>query len=406
MIGLACIIVLRFGVLYTEYQDFVHKPFYYTEVEVLQQYTKTKANRTYTILHVQSEDLGLSFFTKTYTKKNLLDKRVRLKLFPSHRITFVDYLSTLYIKSEINALSAKPPSVKSRLLDAIAQQHEIPMMTQFYQAIFFAHPLPRELRTSISTLGISHLIALSGFHLAILSGVLFFLLRPLYRWTQQRYFPYRYDLLDVGFVVLVLLGGYVWFVDAPDSLLRSYMMMLFGWVLLLTGMELLSFSFLATIVMVLLVLVPEMLFSLAFWFSVMGVFYIFLLLYYFQGLKSHWMTLLISVGVFVLMMPIVHLFFPITSPLQLISPLLSLGFSLFYPLSMAMHGVGWGAFLDEPLSRLFTLPSQTIEQSVSLMSGIGYGLLSLAAIHSRGMFYLLLITAFGALGWMFIPFMV
>lgn len=405
MITFTLLIAIRLGFLYHEYRAFVQKPFYYTDVEVLQQYTKTQNNRTYTVLRVYSRDLGLSFFTRTYHQQNLLDKQLRLKLFPREQITFRDYLSTSFINAQINAIRDKAVTFKSTLLNRIAQQHDNPMVTQFYQAIFFAYPLPKALRESISKLGVSHLIALSGFHLAILSGLLFFLIKPFYRYFQRRYFPYRFDLIDIGLVVLMILGWYVWFVEAPDSLLRSYMMMVLGWLVLISGVELLSFSFLMTVVMLLLVLVPEMLFSLAFWFSVLGVFYIFLLLKHIHVKHNVVMTLIISFGIFVLMLPIIHLFFPITSTAQLYSPLLSLGFTLFYPLSMLLHTLGVGGLMDVPLLRLLTWDSQTIDIHLPVLYGILYLGLSMISIYSRWVFYLLLITAVGFMGWMFIGFM-
>ena len=402
---LVAFIAIRFLFLYQEYQGFVQKPFYYTEVDVLQQYSKTKNNHTYTVLRLYSNSLGLSFFTRTYRQDNLLDKRVRLKLFPSKQIGFIDYLSAFYIRSEINAVSNKAETFKSVVLNHIAKQHDYPMIAQFYQAIFLANPLPKELRESISKLGISHLIALSGFHLAILSTALFFLFKPLYRYFQQRYFPYRFDLIDLGFIVLVVLGVYVWFVNAPDSLLRSYMMMVVGWLVLIAGVELISFGFLAVVVILLLALVPKMLFSLAFWFSVLGVFYIFLLLHYFKGLKSYWMSLVISIGVFVLMLPIVHIFFPVTSMAQLYSPILSLGFTLFYPLSTVLHLIGFGGLFDTQLIALFTLEGKMIDTYIPMFYGLAYIAISLLAIYSRWFFYLLLIIAVVVMGWMFIPFM-
>ncbi len=403
---LALIIVVRLSFLYGDYQTFIAKPFYYTDVEVLQQYQKSKKGKTYTILRVYSQDLDIHFFTRTHREENLLDKAVRLKLFPNQRVTFSEYLRTSFISSEINAIRSKAKTFKSKLLKKIEHQHSDSMISSFYQGIFLATPLPKNLREQISTLGISHLIALSGFHLAILSGVLFFLLRPLYRIFQQRYFPYRFDLIDIGFVVLLILGWYVWFVEAPDSLLRSYMMMLLGWSLLVMGMELLSFAFLVTVLMLLLALFPKMLLSLAFWFSILGVFYIFLLLQRFKGLNKSLMTLMISFGIFILMLPLVHMVFPVTSSLQLYSPLLSLAFSLFYPLSIALHILGIGGIFDSLLLGLFTLASDSIDIKLPVVYGIGYLLLSIGAIYSKWIFHLLLLVAIGFMGWMFIGFMI
>jgi competence protein ComEC len=276
----------------------------------------------------------------------------------------------------------------------VEKQHENRMISNFYKAIFFAIPLEKGLRTQVASLGVSHLIALSGFHLGILSTLLFFLIRPFYRFFQQRYFPYRFDLFDVGFMVLVILAWYVWFVDAPPSLIRSYMMMFVGWLLLVWGIELISFTFLITIVLLLLVIFPKMLLSLAFWFSVIGVFYIFLLLQYFSHLNKYLITLIISFGIFILMLPIVHLIFPLVSPLQLLSPFLSMIFGIFYPISMGLHLLGMGGLFDGLLLTLFSLKSGESYLLINIWYGIVYLILSIMAIFYKRLLYVLFLVAF------------
>jgi competence protein ComEC len=399
---LLALLSIRLSFIYSEYQIFIAKPFYFTYVDVLQQYKKEKKAKRYTILRVHSSELDLDFFTKTYKHENLLDKKVRLKLFPNKDMSFWDYLGTSFISSKVNRVMDKPDSFKSSILGMIESQHQEPMIASFYQAIFLATPLQKRLREQISKLGISHLIALSGLHLAILWGVLFFLLRPLYRIFQQHYFPYRFDLIDVGFLVLIILGWFVWFVDSPASLLRSYSMMVVGWIILVLGVELISFSFLAMIVMLLLLLFPKMLLSLAFWFSVLGVFYIFLIIQRFSEVNRFWMMLIISFGIFVLMSPIIHIVFPMTTTLQLYSPLLSLGFSLFYPVSIFFHLIGVGGVFDGWLLELFMLDSEVLNREIDMVVGVGYLLLSIGAIYFRKLFYLLFLVAFSFMGWMFL----
>jgi competence protein ComEC len=393
---------IRLYFLYSEYQSFIVKPFYFTYVEVLQQYEKEKKGKSYTILRVYSEELNLNFFTRSYKKEIFLGKRVRLKLFPKEEMKFSEYLGTSFISSRINTIKYKSNSLKPSLLSLIESQHNEPMIVSFYQAIFLATPINRELRYQISKLGVSHLIALSGFHLAIISGVLFFLFRPLYRMIQQRYFPYRFDLIDIGLFVLILLGFYVWFVDSPASLLRSYGMMVVGWIVLILGIELVSFTLLITIVMILLLLFPKLLVSLAFWFSIWGVFYIFLLLKRFSTIPKIWMTPLISFGIFLLMLPIVHVIFPLTSTLQLYSPLLSLTFTIFYPLSIILHIIGLGGLFDRWLWELFILDSSVVDIELDMGLGIVYMILSLGAVYSKVLFYLLLLTSFSFMGWIFL----
>lgn len=400
------LLFVRLFFLYGEYQNFIAKPFYYTEVDLLQSYEKKGKLKNYTILKLYSPTLNLNFFTRTYRLENPMTQRLRIKLFPDKKMHFFDYLGTSFMHSQIKEEYPLVVNSKSKLLKWVEHQHSTTLMSNFYQAIFFAEPLMKSLRHQVSALGVSHLIALSGFHLAILSTLLFFLLRPLYHFAQKRYFPYRFNLIDIGFMVLLFLAYYVWFVDAPPSLLRSYMMLFVAWVVLFFGMELLSFTFLASIVMLLLVLFPKMLLSLAFWFSVLGVFYIFLLLRYWSHLHRYLITLIISFGIFILMLPVVHMIFPIVTPLQLASPFLSLIFSAFYPLSIGLHLMGMGSIFDGVLLWLFTLESPVESMLVSPVYGVGYLLLSLLAVFSKWFFYLLFFIAFGFFLWLFMGFLV
>ena len=385
-------LVIHLYYLYGEYQLFKVKPFFYTDAKVIKVYEKWKDNNYYTIMKLYSPVLDITFFSRTKIRANEITPHVRLKLFPTVDMLFVDYLSTSFINSNINEIYNNE-LFKSRVIEWVNNQHQNSMIGNFYNAIYFAEPLNKKLRQQVSLLGVSHLIALSGFHLAILSTLLFFLLRPIYRFFQQRYFPYRFDLLDIGFVVLLLLAWYLWFVDTPASLLRSYMMMFLGWIFLLLGVELISLSFLTIVVLLLLVIFPKLLLSLAFWFSVLGVFYIFLLLHHFKELNRYWMTILISFGIFVLMLPVVHIVFPTTSPLQLGSSFLSLLFSLFYPLSMGLHLIGVGDIFDTLLLKLFSLKGSQLDMTLSYWLGGSYILLSLLSFYFKNLFYLLLLVS-------------
>ena len=394
MLFLFLLLALRLFVLHREYEEFKSKPFFYTDVEVLQAYEKWKDDEYHTILKLYSPILDINFFSRTKIRASEINSKLRLKLYPRSEMTFRDYLSISFIFSSVNEVYKPTQTVKKSLYERVEKQHADPTIANFYKAIFFATPLEKELRTQVASLGVSHLIALSGYHLAILSALLFFMLRLMYRPLQQRFFPYRFDLYDIGFMVLIILAWYVWFVGAPPSLIRSYMMMLVGWVLLVLGMELLSFTFLSTTVLTLLVIFPKLLLSLAFWFSVAGVFYIFLLLIHFSHLNKYLMTLLISFGIFILMLPVVHLVFPVVNPLQLASPFLSLGFSFFYPISMGLHLLGLGGVFDGLLQSLFLLSSNETAFILSPFYGAIYLLLSVASVFSKRLFYLLLFIAF------------
>jgi competence protein ComEC len=378
---------------YRSYREFVSQPFYFTHATVLSAYTKHRNQRRYQVLKLQSDE-GRTFYTTTHQKRDLSGHRLRLQLFPDSSISFWDYLGTFYVKSRIKQKKKLRVDLKQKLKSYVAQQHKDPKLAAFYNAIFFATPLPRELRQKISMLGVSHLVALSGFHLTILWGIVYGILMLLYKPLQQRYFPYRFALRDVGLVSVVILGIYVWFVGAPPSLVRAYVMVLMGWSMLLMGIELLSFTFLAVVVALLVVLFPSLLVSLGFWFSVAGVYFIFLLLHYtrdWHPLSVGWGV--IPVGIFLLMLPLVHVFFPVTTPYQLLSPLLSLIFIPFYPLVMVLHLIGQGGWFDPMLTWLFALPQKSTEQVLPLWVFIAYMVVALGAMRYRILLYVALGSA-------------
>ena len=389
------LLLLRLGFEYKDYRSFVSKPFYFTFASVESAYKKTKANHSYQVLKLRSDE-GLHLYTTTHRKENLTDARLRLQLFPNKNISFGDYLGTFYVKSRIKRVMPGEVSIKKSLMEKVASQHSDSRLANFYGAIFFATPLDPFLRQKVSQFGISHLIALSGFHLGILWGVVYFLLYTLYRPLQQRWFPYRFALLDVGTVTMLLLGAYVWFTGAPPSLVRAYAMLIFGWGMLILGVEILSFEFLAGVLLLLPVLFPSLLVSLGFWFSVAGVFFIYLLLHYTKGWDGRIITIaVIPVGIFLLMLPIVHMIFPVTAPIQLFSPLFSLLFIPFYPAAILLHMIGTGELFDPALLWLFETDTTVTEHHLPWWGGLLYLLLSFAAIRYRYAFYLLFGASLG-----------
>jgi len=400
MFLLAFVVMLRLGWEYRNYRYFIAQPFVYAHATIINTYPKTRNGRTYAVLKLQT-DAGKTIYTTSYHKDVKRGQRIYLKLLPSIRIGFWDYLGGMYCKSRIKRVEPLIQNQRTRIESWIDQQHIDPNMQAFYRAIYLATPIPKTLRDRIAALGVSHLVALSGFHLGILWGVLYALGLWVYRPLQQRYFPWRHALADVGLVVMVILGGYLWMTAFPPSLLRSYAMLLVGWGLVLMGIELVSFPFLAAITSGLLALFPSLVVSLGFWLSIAGVFYIFLLLAYCRGVHARWISLLcIPLGIFVLMQPLVHGIFPLTTPYQLLSPVLSVGFILFYPLSFLLHLVGQGGLLDNVLAQGLSMPETTSEHLLAGWAVAGYIILSLVAIFQRWAMGVLLVTAVGYVGYL------
>ena len=381
------VISLRISFKYQDYKEFIEKPFFYTYAKVINSYQKSKNNRQYTVIKLKTDNL--IFYTSSYPHQNLNNQILRLQLFPDNNITFVGYLGTFYVKSRIKKKIKLEDTLIDDLTYMVEKQHKDENISSFYNAIFFATRLDANVRDSVSLLGISHLVALSGFHLGLLWLVVYFLLSILYKPLSQRYFPYRHMFVDLGFITLLILGYYLYLVAFPISLVRAYAMMIFLWLATILAIEIVSFYLLSTIIFILLALFISMSVSLSFWLSIAGVFYIFLLFRYTQKLNKWIINLIIiPIGIFILMLPIIHYIFSITTPYQLLSPPISLIFTIFYPFSIFLHIIGYGDLMDSLL--VYSFEVDRIDNFIPFEYLVIYISLSIGAIKYELIFYILL----------------
>ncbi len=368
---------------YQSYHDMVSSKYYRTQATVIQQYAKTsKHHKRYYVLKCQSKE-GFRFITTNYEDiKDLSEREIEIGLI-TDKVTFFDFLKGFYAPSFEIGLLAYHDSFKENLQEMITKQHSDEEMQELFAALFLATPISKGLRQKVSKLGISHLIAISGYHLSFIFGLLYLLLSRPYRLLQERYFPYRNRYFDLSMGILIFLFGYMYLLDFTPSLIRSFVMMAFAFFLFHRHMKILSFEVLAVAVLVILAIKPTLLFSIGFWFSVSGVFYIYLYLHYFKE-QHKWLLLgLINLWVFVCMIPIVHTIFPIFSWAQLTSPLISILFAIFYPLEMLLHLIGEGDLLDSWLKLYLDSSSEIIALKTPLWYLALYILTSLLAIFER-----------------------
>ena len=281
-----------------------------------------------------------------------------------------------------------PPNLRSRLQTLIEKQHSNRELGSLFSAIFLATPLEKNTRERMTLFGVNHLVALSGFHLGIISSVIFFILLPLYRVLQSKFFPWRDRNFDLGLLILGMLGAFLLFVDSPPSLVRSYAMMLFGWVALMFWMKLVSFEFLGIVVATILALSPAMAVSLSFWLSVAGVFYIFLILHHIRD--KFLLAVTLPFLIHILMIPIAHAIFDEVSPFQWLSPILSWLFIPFYPISFLAHLLGFGGVMDSFLLYLWRVPLEFEHKILPIYLLVFYLIFSLLAMKYRQFFYILI----------------
>lgn len=353
--------------------------------KVQNQYQKIKKDDVYYILKLKS-DSGLTIYTSKglYIGK-IVGDIIEVKLW-MNRLTFLGYLRGFYARSKILGIQSDH-SLKAKLNYLISAQHTNKNAAAIYRALYTASPLTKSLRQSLSALGISHLLAISGFHLGVLSAVLFFLLGAFYKPIHNHLFPYRHLSRDLFLVVAACLLWYVWFLDFTPSLIRSFAMLLVGYMLYDRGMKIISLQTLFVTVVLLMAFFPELVVSLGFWLSVAGVFYIFLFLHYFSSLKKLSLFILLPIFVYLMMLPWSLYFFHTFSVWHPLSILWTEVFTIFYPLSIVLHLVGLGDLFDGGLERLLALGNNSITLHLQNVFFYPYVALSLLAVHFRVIFY-------------------
>ena len=306
---------------------------------------------------------------------------------------FLEYLKSCFIISYDIRLK---PRAESKLRDKFTSYLDsahTPLLASFYKTLFFAYPLDKDIRDFASIFGISHLFAISGFHLGVLISVLYFVMKPIYRILQNKFFTYRNMFFDLNVIILFFAFNYLIILDFTPSFLRAFIMFMVGSIMLYSGIRILSFQFLFLCAFLAIALFPRVLFSIGFFLSVCGVFYIYLFLKHIKIKNRFIYFSLLNVVVFLNMLLISHYFFPTFSIYQLLSPFLSMLFIVLYPLVLILHFLGLGMLLDNPLYFLFSLNFVAMELFTSTFLFVAYLGLSLLSIFNKLIYYFIILVS-------------
>ena len=384
---LLCVACATLGFKYYQFYALKSQSNPQVRAEVLLQYTKQKNNKIYFVLKLKS-DFGV-FYTTTYEDlRDIRNREILLRLKFSN-ITFLEFLKGFYASS-FSMIVLPKNTFKQDLRAFIMSQHSTQIMGEYYLALFLADSLPKAWREVAQSYGIAHLFAISGFHTGILSAVAFLILGFLYKPLHKRFFPFRNFFFDVGFVVISLLFMYYFLLTQSPSYLRALAMSGIAFFFLWRGISLWRIETLFWCVLSLLALFPSLVFSVGFYFSSLGVLYIFLFFKYFkipQGFMQRCMYgIALNASTFFLMGIVVYYFFPLFSPLSLFSLMLTPLFSLYYPLALIAHLLGIGGILDSILLGWLAFPTHTIALEVSFMLFCACNVLNVMAIFSRSIF--------------------
>ncbi|WRD01180.1 ComEC/Rec2 family competence protein [Helicobacter pylori] len=339
--------------------------------QILLQYPKTKDQKTYFVLKLQSK--GMIFYTTIKEPLKNLQYRHAQFFGKIKSCSFLESLKSCFFQTYSFSLTRKQ-DFKSHVRHFIDSVHSNALVGNLYRALFIGDSLNKDLRDRANALGINHLLAISGFHLGILSASVYFLFSLFYTPLQKRYFPYRNAFYDIGVLVWVFLLGYLLLLDFLPSFFRAFLMGLLGFLACFFGVRILSFKLLILACCIAIALLPKLLFSVGFLLSVCGVWYIFLFLKHTQiffktssFLRRSFQAISLSALVFLNMLIVAHAFFPMFSPYQLFSIPLGLIFIVFFPLSLFLHAVGLGSLLDHFLSMPLTIPTISVPSPLWLL---------------------------------------
>jgi len=328
-------------------------------------FTKEKNGKKRQIIRIDTPNF--SFYTTASKKDEIaLYDVVALSVQPID-VSFKNYLSgTFYMPSYDRAVIKRDESLRQRAINFISAQHENAKISQLFSALFLGTNVFGELRDDVSNWGVAHLIAISGYHLGVISAVCFFLLRLILKPFYARHLPYRSYIFDISIAVFLVLCFYFYMIGFIASFLRAFLMSVAGFYMICKKIKILNFYTLFGVILFSVALFPQLLFSVGFYFSCLGVFYIFVYLFYFApkfSLLAN--SLLLNLYVFFAMEVAVLYFFPLISLLQLSVLVLNYLFGIFYPLSFLLHLFGYGGIFDEILSKMlaFRLSSGSLHIS-------------------------------------------
>lgn len=337
---------------FRHFSDFVSSGSQVLIAKVEQNYTKIKNEREYFVLKLKTDDF--SFYTTT--KEEINSNSVKIGIVTKN-IKFRDFIKkSFYAPNFLLRAEQSAPKFRDLLKEKITSQHENIKLKELYATLFLATPISKELRANVTNWGIAHIISISGFHLSLIFAILFFCLRFPYEYFQNKYFPYRDRNFDISLFIFALAGVYLWILDFTPSFLRSYVMGIVGFFFAARGIGVFRIENLFICVALALAFSPSLMFSLGFYFSALGVFFIFVYIRHFgdekilrSPLKLLIHSLCLEIFVFSAMNIPVYYFFPSASIFQLSVIPLGYVFSVFYPLSIALHIFGFGGIFDSAM---------------------------------------------------------
>ena len=377
------IFLINLSIEYNKYLDLIDEEVYEVKVEVLNIYEKPTNN----ILRLKSQNFD--FFANINKSEDIKKSDMLSMAIISLDVSFLDYLKGFYAKIIYFNKIEKTPKFIDKIIIKINSNHEDEMIKELFQTLFLGTSISKELRDICTNYGISHVIALSGFHLAVLSFTIYWLLYFPYSFFHQRFFSYRNKKYDLILISLVILFYYLILTDIIPSLLRAFVMLVLTIYFLRSNIKIISYTNLFFTFLIVIALFPKFLFSLGFWFSIIAVFYIFLFIQYFKNLNKYFQIIFFDFWMFLVFNPIVHFYFPQTTYEQFLSIIINILFPIFYVFEIVAHIFGFAIYFDGFIKDFLSYKINVFSVETPFYFLLIYMIFSLASVFNKKVFWIL-----------------
>ena len=374
---------------YLSYKELKKEYIFETKAEVLNIYTKEK----FDVIKLKGD--GFEFFASFSKDENIKKLDFLNVVFDTRNITFYTYLKGFFTKILYFERGEKNNSVKEKIIKNIEENHDDFMIRELFNALFLAIPVSSQLRDIITAYGIAHVVALSGFHIVVLSFIIYWILYFPYSFLQNRYFPYRNRRFDILLITMAILFYYLLLTDIVPSLLRAFVLFSLGLYLLRSNIKVISYLTLFYTFLIVIALFPQYIFNIGFWFSIFAVFYIYLFIQYFKNGNKILLYIFFNIWMFLIFNPIVHFFFAQTAIEQFYSIPITIFFTIFYPLEIVAHIFNISSYFDNYLKIFLENKIYVYEVFTPLYFFILYILFSFFSIWSKKSFFILNILMIG-----------
>ena len=374
---------------YLSYKELKKEYIFETKAEVLNIYPKEK----FDVIKLKGD--GFEFFASFSKDENIKKLDFLNVVFDTRNITFYTYLKGFFTKILYFERGEKNNSIKEKIIKNIEENHDDFMIRELFNALFLAIPVSSQLRDIITAYGIAHVVALSGFHIVVLSFIIYWILYFPYSFLQNRYFPYRNRRFDILLITMAILFYYLLLTDIVASLLRAFVLFSLGLYLLRSNIKVISYLTLFYTFLIVIALFPQYIFNIGFWFSIFAVFYIYLFIQYFKNGNKILLYIFFNIWMFLIFNPIVHFFFAQTAIEQFYSIPITIFFTIFYPLEIVAHIFNISYYFDDYLKIFLENKINVYEVYTPLYFFILYILFSFLSIWSKKAFWVLNILMIG-----------